>query len=99
MSEFGKPRHCNRGCGALVYFDAHSSVGHPAADKWIPLEYKNGMKTDAVHECPNKGRNGLSSLTGTAAAVTTAVTPVTNRDVIKAIRTALDEYIAIHEGK
>jgi hypothetical protein len=26
----------------MVYFDAHSSVGHPTVDKWIPLEYKGG---------------------------------------------------------
>ena len=92
MSDFGKPRDCNSGCGSLIYFDAHSSVGHPTADKWVPLEYKEGRKTDAIHVCPNKKQNG--SLTAVATATT-----ATNLDVIKAIRTALDEYIAIHEGK
>ena len=42
----------------MIYFDAHSLVGHPTADKWVPLEYKEGMKTDTIHICPNKKQNG-----------------------------------------
>ena len=59
MSTFGTPRGCNNDCGATIYFDAHSSVGHPTADKWVPLEFKEGRKTDTIHICPNKkGQNG-----------------------------------------
>ena len=54
MSEFGKPRGCNNGCNAMIYFDAHSTVGHPSSDKWVPLEFKEGLKTDMPHDCPNK---------------------------------------------
>ncbi len=40
-----------------VYFDAHSSVGYPTPDKWIPLEYKEGRKTDLIHDYPKKRQN------------------------------------------
>ena len=54
MSEFGRPKDCMNGCGSVIYFDAHSSIGHPTTDRWLPLEYKEGRKTDTVHICPNK---------------------------------------------
>jgi hypothetical protein len=69
MSDFGRPRDCINHCGSIIYFDANSSVGHPAPNKWLPLEYKEGRKTDTFHDCPNKKQNG--SLTATAIAVAT----------------------------
>lgn len=69
MSDFGKAKPCNNGCGATIYFDAHSLVGHPTSDKWLPLEYKEGRKTDTIHNCPKKKQslngngNGISSTT------------------------------------
>ena len=39
-------------------FDAYSKAGHPTADKWLPLEFRQGMKTDTIHNCPKKGQNG-----------------------------------------
>lgn len=91
MSEFGKPRGCNNGCNAMIYFDAHSTVGHPSSEKWIPLEFKNGLKTDLAHDCPKKKQqNGLI-----AAATSTASTD--NLAMIKVIAAALNEYIAIKE--
>jgi hypothetical protein len=90
MSEFGKPRDCNNGCGGMVYFDAHSSTGHPTADKWVPLEYVEGRKTDTIHICPNKKQNGtLPVLVTTTAAAAAAATPskleLDSLAVIKAI--------------
>jgi hypothetical protein len=38
----------------MVYFDKDSTVGHPSADKWIPLEIKEGRKTDVAHNCPKR---------------------------------------------
>ena len=61
--------------------------------------YKGGIKTDAVHQCPNKKQNG-SSLT--AVAITETPKPKPNVDslaMIKVIATALNEYIAIHGRK
>ena len=40
-----------------VYFDKNSKAGHPSADKWIPLEIKEGRKTDQPHNCTKK-KNG-----------------------------------------
>jgi hypothetical protein len=54
-------------CGALVYLDKNSPTGHPSPDKWIPLEIKEGRKTDTAHNCPK--RNNGSTLD--AAATTT----------------------------
>jgi hypothetical protein len=105
MSEFGRPRGCNNGCGASIYFDAHSSIGHPTADKWIPLEYKDGIKTDSIHNCPNKKlQNGsLTAVAATTAAAAAEASPskpdLDSLAVIKAIAAALNDYIAIKEGK
>ena len=96
MSTFGTPRDCTNGCGSVIYFDAHSSVGHPTADKWVPLEFKEGRKTDTIHICANKKQNGTLP-----AVVTTTATPskldLDSLAVIKAIAAALNDYIAIKE--
>jgi len=99
MSDFGKPKGCNNGCGATIYFDAHSLVGHPTSDKWLPLEYKEGRKTDTIHNCPKKkqslnGNGNGSSSTETAA----PKLDLNNLNVIRVIAAALEEYIAIKEG-
>jgi hypothetical protein len=54
MSDFGKPHPCRNSCGASIYFDRDSTVGHPSENKWVPLEYVNGIKTDQPHNCPNQ---------------------------------------------
>ena len=58
MSKFGEPQLCKKGCGGYIYFDRDSIVGHPSADKWVPLEYNNdsGLRTGQPHQCPNKGK-------------------------------------------
>ena len=90
-------------CGAVIYFDAHSSVGHPTPDKWIPLEYKEGRKTDTIHNCPNKKQNGSSTCIGNNnSSAATAATPskldLDSLALIKVIAAALNEYIAIKEN-
>lgn len=91
MSDFGKPRDCNSGCGALIYFDAHSSVGHPTADRWVPLEYKGGIKTDAVHQCPNKKQQN-GTLTAVAATTTTNNTSLSFAESLNEL---LQDYIRL----
>jgi hypothetical protein len=71
MSE-SKPKQCTGGCGAMVYFDRNSPTGHPSPDKWVPLEIKEGRRTDVAHNCPK--RNGSSSGTLDTTATTTAAT-------------------------
>jgi hypothetical protein len=90
MSEIGKPKECINGCDRIIYFDKNSSVGHPTTDKWIPLEYKSGLRVDTIHECSKKPRNVL--LQGNAV-------KIDNLAVIKQIADALYEYIAIKEGR
>jgi hypothetical protein len=98
-SEFGKPRSCNHGCGKQIYFDANSTVGHPSADKWIPLEY-NGMKTDTKHECPNRQSGKLVTMDNAnlVSSSATTVNAMDNLAVVKAVAEALNDYIAIKEG-
>lgn len=91
MSEFGKPRHCNRGCGALVYFDAHSSVGHPSSDKWVPLEFKEGLKTDMPHECPKKKQQQ----NGTLPAVVTTPNNNASLHFAESLDQVLQDYIRL----
>jgi hypothetical protein len=38
----------------MEYFDKFSQVGHPSEDKWVPLEFKEGRRTDQVHNCPKR---------------------------------------------
>ena len=98
MSTFGTARSCNNGCGGMVYFDAHSSIGHPTADKWVPLEYKEGMKKDTAHICPNKKQNGsLTAVTASAIATAGNKLELDSLAVIKVIAAALNEYVAIKE--
>jgi hypothetical protein len=81
MSEFGKPQTCKNECGAWIYFDKDSKVGHPSPDKWIPLEYNKdtGIRTDQIHHCPNRpffsSNGGIGS--GTGSSSTIAATPGT----------------------
>jgi hypothetical protein len=95
MSEFGKPKQCNYGCGALIYFDRDSPTGHPLADKWIPLEIKEGRRTDQPHNCPKKNDNSSSTLTTTA---TTAAVTTSNSELINLAETLsqiLHDYIRL----
>ena len=98
MSTFGTPRDCTNGCGSVIYFDAHSSVGHPTADKWVPLEFKEGRKTDTIHICANKKQNGTLPAVVTTNAAAATSTSTDNLAMIKVIAAALNEYIAIKEG-
>src|SRR5215831_10263954 len=95
MSEFGKPKICMNECGGMVY--AHSSVGHPSPDKWIPLQFKEGRKTDMIHDCQNKPQNG-QLLTTTVTETTTMNQSPINLGLIQEIAAALSEYIAIKES-
>lgn len=57
MSDFGKVKSCNNGCGTLIYFDAQSTVGHPSPDRWVPLEYVDNTKTNMPHQCPKRSKH------------------------------------------
>ena len=82
-------------CGSVIYFDAHSSVGHPTSEKWIPLEFKNGLKTDLVHNCPNKKQqNGLVTAVTTAAAAATTTTN-TSLSFAESLDQVLQDYIRL----
>jgi hypothetical protein len=61
MSDFGKVKSCINGCGALIYFDAQSTIGHPSPDKWIPLEFVDNVKTNQAHNCPKRSNGGTST--------------------------------------
>jgi hypothetical protein len=67
----GKP--CTRGCGVMVYFDKDSPTGHPSPDKWIPLEMKEGRRTDVAHNCPKRNGGTLDAAAPTATATTAAI--------------------------
>jgi hypothetical protein len=64
-----EPKACIYKCGMTVYFDPNSTVGRISQDKWIPLEIKEGRKTDQPHNCPNKNGNRSSTLETTTAAL------------------------------
>jgi hypothetical protein len=41
----------------MIYFDRNSLVGRPEENIWLLLEYRNGLKTDTLHDCPKKKSN------------------------------------------
>jgi len=67
---FREPKACINGCGATIYFDPNYPTGHPNPDKWIPLEIKEGRRTDHPHNCPKKkeGNGANNTLLETTAA-------------------------------
>jgi hypothetical protein len=112
MSSFNQPRSCNKECGSIIYFDRNSLVGHPKENIWLSLEYKEGRKTDTLHNCPRKNHNGtltngnanptpVKTETNTAAAKwvrSITDSKLDNLAVVKAIAAALNEYIEIKEA-
>jgi mannose-6-phosphate isomerase-like protein (cupin superfamily) len=36
-----QPQPCKKTVKTWIYFDKDSAVGHPNADKWLPLEYNH----------------------------------------------------------
>jgi hypothetical protein len=75
MSSFNQPKSCNKECGAIIYFDRNSLVGHPKENIWLPLEYRNGLKTDTLHNCPKKNGNGTLNGNSTPTATAKTISP------------------------
>jgi hypothetical protein len=107
MSDFGKARSCNKECGSMIYFDRNSLIGHPTENVWLPLEYKEGRKTDTLHDCPKKktnntlntynGGNGGSKPTAKEVKEIPKI-DLNNLNVVRVIAAALNEYIAWKEA-
>ena len=85
MSDFGRPQACRNSCGALIYFDRDSTVGHPSENKWVPLEYVNGIKTDQPHNCPNRKQDTKTTVVAsqTASGPATQTQPSKEDIIIK----------------
>jgi hypothetical protein len=66
-SESAAGKQCSRGCGTIVYFDKNSPTGHPSPDKWIPLEIKEGRKTDVAHNCSRRNNGSTLDVATTTA--------------------------------
>lgn len=81
---------------ALVYFDKHSPIGHPSPDKWIPLEMKEGKRTDVAHTCPKRNNGSALDSTSTAVATTTTAAIITKPESLQFAETLsqiLQDYI------
>jgi hypothetical protein len=89
---FREPKACIKGCGATIYFDPNSTVGHPSPDRWVPLEIKEGRKTDQPHNCPKKNGNGRTLETTTA---TAALPKEESIKFAETLCTLLHEYIRL----
>lgn len=100
MSDFGKPQPCRNQCGAWIYFDRDSEIGHPSADKWVPLVYENdtGLRTNTAHQCLKSpySKSQSQQPQPTQQASTTIVTQATQNDMI--IR-KLDRIISALESQ
>lgn len=100
MSNISTPKQCINQCGSVIYFDAYSKAGHPTTDKWLPLEYKEGRKTDTIHNCPKKQKqNGL--VTAVATATTSKINTNTKQALLqrlKDIEHSVNELTAFIEG-
>jgi len=60
---YGNPQPCKNQCGAWIYFDKDSVVGHPSTDKWLPLEYNHdsGIKTGKLHQCAKRSSSSTKT--------------------------------------
>jgi hypothetical protein len=85
MSSFNQPKECNKGCHSMIYFDRNSLVGHPQENVWLPLEYKEGRKTDTLHNCPKKNGSGTLNVPTTASAKTISPPNYTEDVAIEAL--------------
>jgi hypothetical protein len=88
---------CTRGCGAMVYFDKNSPTGHPSPDKWIPLEIKEGRKTDVAHDCPKRNTNGgtLDSTTTTTTATPAVIVKPESLEFAETLSHILQDYVRL----
>jgi hypothetical protein len=85
MSSFNQPRQCNKECGSIIYFDRNSLVGHPKENVWLPLEYKEGRKTDTLHNCPRKNHNGTLTNNGNGNPVIKIITETKEDPALEAL--------------
>ena len=104
MSGFGKPQLCRNGCNKQIYFDRNSLVGHPTEHLWIPLEYRDGLKTDQAHQCPRRNQGPvISNGNGgngnpTPVKQTDSKLDLDHLNMLKEIAAALQKYITIKEA-
>lgn len=91
---FREPKACNNSCGAMIYFDPNSTIGHPAPDKWVPLEIKGGMKTDQPHNCPKK-KNGNTLPTTTTETTAAIVAKPDTLKIAESLLEILTDYIRL----
>jgi hypothetical protein len=90
---------CTRGCGALVYFDRNSPTGHPSPEKWIPLEMKEGRRTDVAHNCPKRNGNGSSGGTlDTTTATSAMIVKPESLQFAETLSQILQDYVAKTKG-
>jgi hypothetical protein len=95
-----EPKLCTRGCSVQVYFDKNSPTGHPNHNTWIPLEMKEGRKTDTAHNCPkrNNGSAGTLDNTSTTATATTTTAIIVKPELLKTAETLiqiLQDYVRL----
>jgi hypothetical protein len=92
MSDFGQPQPCRNSCGESIYFDRNSTVGHPSENKWIPLEYVNGIKTDQPHNCPNRKQDSKTNVASqTASGPPTQAQPSKEDTIIQLMNTLVEK--------
>jgi hypothetical protein len=82
VSEFGTPQPYQNSCGASIYFDRDSTIGHPSENKWVSLEFVNGIKTDNPYDCPIRK---TGSKTTNTSAMTSAIPPTQEPILIEVI--------------
>jgi hypothetical protein len=63
----------------------------------MPFLHQQGMKTDTIHNCPNKKQQNGSLTAAATDKKSLSVLNMDNLEVIKAIAAALNEYIGIKE--
>ena len=82
----------------MVYFDKNSTVGHPSPDKWIPLEIKEGRKTDVAHNCPKRYDSAGtldSSFSPSSSRTTITSLSADSLKFAEVFREILDDYIRL----
>jgi hypothetical protein len=96
MINLSDAKMCSKGCGAMVYFDKNSTVGHPSPDKWVPLEIKEGRKTDVAHNCPKRYDSaGTLDSSSSSSSSRTTTTPADSLKFAESLLEILADYIRL----
>ncbi len=79
--------------------DKNSPTGHPSADKWVPLEIKEGRKTDVAHNCPKRNNSSSGTLDNNATTTKAIIAKPQALETAEALIEILEDYVRLKRAE